>query len=205
MGTSNHYLNCYSSMLSTECYTWRHNNLINFIVTNVDKKFHVFSDLTGWEARGVGTIPANLCVTNLKQDIVIDTQKKQMHLFELTCPLSMNIEKTNLEKSWKYAPLGTDITGYACTVNCFKVNSTGFICKRNKSTLSTPYSFISKDIKKSTFLSNGNSSAWYGSYKIWLTCDDPALADPPFLIADIPTFTILTMCSSQRKEEQSQE
>ena len=193
-------------MLNTGRYTWRHNNLINFIVTNVDKKFQVFSDLPGWEATGGGTIPANLCVTNLKPDIVImDTQKKHMHIFELTCPLSMNIEKRSLEKSRKYAPFVTDITGYVCTVNCFEVSSTGFISKRNKSTLSTLHSFISKGIKKSTFLSNLNSLAWYGSYKIWLTRDDPAFAEPPFLIADIPTSTIHTMSSSQREEEQSQE
>ena len=41
---------------------------------------------------------------------------------------------------------------------------------------------MKQDIKKSTFLSNLNSLAWYGSYKIWLTRDDPTFADPPFLI-----------------------
>ena len=46
-GTSYHYLNCCSTMLSTGRYTWTHNNLINFIVTNADKKFQVFSDLPG--------------------------------------------------------------------------------------------------------------------------------------------------------------
>ena len=200
--TSNHYLNCCSTMLNTGRYTWRHNNLVNFIVTNVDNKFKVFSDLPGWEATGGGTIPVNLCVTNLKPDIVImDTQKKHMHIFELTCPLSMNIDKRNQEKSKKYAPFVTDITGYVCTVNCFEVSSTGFITTRNKSTLSTLHSFIRKDMKKSTFLSNLNSLAWYGSYKIWLTRDDPSFADPPFLIADIP----ITKSSSQREEEESQE
>ena len=194
-GTSNHYLNCCSTMLNTGRYTWRHNNLINFIVTNVDNKFQVFSDLPGWEATGGGTIPTNLCVTNLKPDIVImDTLKKQMHIFELTCPLSMNIDKRNQEKSKKYAPFVTDITGYVCSVNCFEVSSTGFICKRNKSTLSTLHSFMRKDMKKSTFLSNLNSLAWYGSYKIWLTRDDPSFADPPFLIADIH----IAKTSSQR-------
>ena len=53
-------------------------------------------------------------------------------------------------------------------------------------------------MKKSTFLSNLNSLAWYGSYKIWLTRDDPSFADPPFLISDIP----ITKTSSQREEEE---
>ena len=43
--------------------------------------------------------------------------------------------------------------------------------------------FMKQDINKSTFLSNLNSAlAWYGSYKIWLTRDDPTFANPPFLI-----------------------
>ena len=113
----------------------------------------------------------------------------------------MNIEKRNIEKSKKYAPFVTYITGYVCTVNCFKVSSTGCICKRNKSTLSTLYSFIRKDMKKSIFLSNLNSLAWYGSYKIWLTRDDPAFADPPFLIADIPISTSTNTKSSSQREE----
>ena len=58
-------------MLETKRYTWRHNNLVNFIVNNVDKKFKVYSDLDGWEATGGGTITPALCVTNLKPDIVI--------------------------------------------------------------------------------------------------------------------------------------
>ena len=93
-GTSNHYLNCCITMLNTGRYTWRHNNLVNFIVNNVAKNFQFFSDLPGG-----ATIPVNLCVTNMKPDIVIiDPQKKQLHIFELTCPMTANIEKRNLEK-----------------------------------------------------------------------------------------------------------
>ena len=187
-GTSNHYLNCCSTMLNTGRYTWRHNNLINFIVNNVDKKYQVFSDLPGWETIGGGTIPVDLCVTNLKPDIVIlDSQKKQLNIFELTCPLTSNIEKRNLEKSKKYAPFVRDITGMACTVLCFEVSSTGFINERNKSTLTTLHSFIRKDMKKSTFFSNLNSLVWYSSYKIWLTRDEHVFAEPPFLIPDLTT------------------
>ena len=89
-------------MLNTGRYLWTHNNLINFIVNNVAKNFQVFSDLPGWETTGGGTIPVNLCVTNMKPDIVIiDPQKKQLHIFELTCPMTANIEKRNIEQSKK--------------------------------------------------------------------------------------------------------
>ena len=77
-------------MLNTARYTWRHNNLINFIVTNVDKiRFKVFSDLPGWEALGGGTIPSDLCITNLKPDIVIvDETKKKLHISSRSLPLA---------------------------------------------------------------------------------------------------------------------
>ena len=63
-GTTKHYLNYCSIMLITGPYTWRQNNLVNYIVTSVDKKFKVYSDLPDWEAIGCGTIPPVLCVTN---------------------------------------------------------------------------------------------------------------------------------------------
>ena len=99
--------------------------------------------------------------------------------------MTTNIDQRHVEKSQKYAPFISDITGYTCKVNCFEVSSTGFINKRNKVTLTTLHSFMKPEIKKSTFLSNLNSLAWYGSYKIWLTRDDPSFADPPFLAPHI--------------------
>ena len=183
-GTTNHLLNCCTVMLKTDRYTWRHNNLINFIVNNLDKsRFKVYSDLPGWEAPGGGTIPSQLCVTNLKPDIVIvDEVKKILHIYELTVPLTMNIDQRHNEKTQKYTPFLTDITNYTCTLNCFEVSSTGYITPENKSTLTTLHSFMRKDMKKSSFLSNLNSLAWYGSYQLWLTREDKEFAIPPFLI-----------------------
>ena len=103
----------------------------------------------------------HLCVTKFKPDIVIiDNSSKKLHIFELTCPLTMNIDKRNQEKSQKYAPFVTDITGFVCSVNCFEISSTGFVNTTNKSTLAKLHIFIRKDM----FLSNLNSLAWYGSY-----------------------------------------
>ena len=112
-------------------------------------------------------------------------REETLHIFELTVPLTANIEKRNQEKSKKYAPFITDITGFKCTVNCFEVSSTGFINKRNKSTLSKLHTFVRKDVKKSDFFSNLNSLAWYGSYQIWLSREDPEFSSPPFLIPHI--------------------
>ena len=138
-------------MLDTGRYTWRHNCLINYIVTNVDPAFKVYSDLPGWEATGGGTIPSELCLTNLKPDVVIiDPVKKRLNIFELTVPLTSNIDQRHSEKSRKYAPFVTDITEHSTTVNCFEISSTGFITKSNRSTLNTLHTLMGKDLKKSS-------------------------------------------------------
>ena len=130
-----------------------------------------------------GTISSQLCVTRLKPDIVIvDEIKKKLHIYELTVPLTMNIDQRNSEKTQKYTPFITDITNYTCTLNCFEVSSTGYINPRNKLTLTTLHSFLRKDMKKSTFFSNINSLTWYGSYQLWLTREDKECAIPPFPI-----------------------
>ena len=78
-GTTNHIMNCCSVILITDRYTWQHNNLIKFIVNNLDQsRFKVCRDLPGWKAPGGGTIPSQLCVTRLKPDIV--KSRKTSHL-----------------------------------------------------------------------------------------------------------------------------
>lgn len=182
-GTTNHILNCCKIMLDTHRYTWRHNNLVNYIVTNVDKKFTVYSDLPGMEAPGGGTIPPALCVTKMKPDIVImDDHMKALHIFELTMPLTRNIDARHKEKTDKYASFLRDITGYSCSLNCFEVSSTGYVNTQNQKTLSILHKFMNKDLKRSVFLNNLNSLAWYGSYQVWLSREDPHFAAPSYLI-----------------------
>ena len=194
-GTTNHILNCCKIMLETGRYTWRHNNLVNFIVNHVDKKFTVYSDIPGWEAPGGGTIPPALCVTNHKPDIVIvDPVNKALHIYELTMPLSKNIDARHAEKTLKYTHFLTDITGYTTTLNCFEVSSTGFVNKSNHTTLDKLHKLMRKDLKKSVFKNNLNALAWYGSYQIWISRENPEFATPPFLfphIGDLNPSTII--------------
>ena len=55
---------------------------------------------------------------------IIETNK-QLHIFELTVLLTMNIYQCSWEKTPKYTSFLTDITNYRCTVNCFELSSTG--------------------------------------------------------------------------------
>ena len=76
--TTDHCLNICKVGLDTGRWTWRHNNVLKYIIDSLDTtKFLVFSDLPGLEAAGGGTIPPEICVTNLKPDIVILDKKKE--------------------------------------------------------------------------------------------------------------------------------
>ena len=95
------------------------------------------------------------------------------------CALDHKHWPTQQWKTKKYTQFLTDITNYTCTLNCIEVSSTGYINARNKSTLTTLHSFLRKDMKKSVFLSNLNSLAWYGSYQLWLTREGVCLPSLP--------------------------
>ena len=104
-------------------------------------------------------------------------------------PLMSNIDARHKEKSNKYSHFLTDITGYTTTVNCFEVSSTGYIFTMNQKTLQKLHKFVRKDIRKSLFMSNLNSLAWYGSYQIWLSRKDPSFSSPSYLIPHLSNLT----------------
>lgn len=184
-GTTNHILNGCKSSLDNGKYLWRHNNIVNYIVSNIDTdKFTVFSDIPGFEAPGGGTIPPHICITNLKPDIVIlDETQKNIHIFELTCPSGPeNIEKRHKEKSDKYATFLTDCTGYKCSVTCFEVSSKGYLTTRNHNHLNDLHKFIQKETKRSSFKENVSSLSVYSSYQLWVLRSEDVFVAPPFLI-----------------------
>ena len=64
-------------------FTWRHTNIVNYIVQSVDTyKYKVYSDLPGHGTFNGGSLPLSMVVTNLKPDIVIvDENKKEEKIF----------------------------------------------------------------------------------------------------------------------------
>ena len=80
--TTSHILKgCKASLDMGKCL-WRHNNLINYIVQSVDTtKFKVYADLPEHTVDG-GTIPADICITPQKPDIVIiDEKSNSINIF----------------------------------------------------------------------------------------------------------------------------
>ena len=164
-----------------------HDTLLSYIVSSVNSVFKVYSDLPGHQAAGGGSIPPEICVTNLRPDVVIvDEEMKKIHLFELTMPGEENIDQRNRQKANKYAHFITDCSGYDCTVTCFEVSSKGFISTRNHSSLRALHKFMNAQTKLATFKQNLSALAIYTSYHIFLCRSDRAFTIPPVLP---PPFT----------------
>ena len=96
-------------------YTWRHNSVLNSVITIVtpflDPSFQLFSDMPGYEAPHGGTIPPHILVTPLRPDIFVVSESKQKAIvFELTCPWDSNIQRSHIYKEGRYAPLVADLS-----------------------------------------------------------------------------------------------
>ena len=164
-------------------YLWRHNNLINYIVQSVDTtKFKVYADLPEHTVDG-GTIPADICITPQKPDIVIiDEKSNSINIFELTVPIEHNLEKRHTEKSDKYAHFTVDIQNMQTLVSAFEVGSRGFVSTRNQNSLKTLHNFLKPGIKLKKFKENMSALSVYSSYHIFICRKDPVWSSPKYLL-----------------------
>ena len=180
--TTYHILNCCKVALDQGKYTWRHNNILNYIVENLDRsKFKVYSDLPGHTV-GNGSIPPNICVTAEKPDIVIiDEKKKTLDIFELTVPFEFNIEARNKFKNNKYAHFIQDIKTHRTSVTAFEVGSRGYISPNNKHRLHTLHKFMKPGITLTKFQQNVSALSVYSSYHIFICRKDSNWDQPNYL------------------------
>ena len=181
--TTSHILNCCRVSLEMGKFLWRHNNVINYLVSSVDTaKFKIFADLPGHTVDG-GTIPADICITAHKPDIVIIDQKSNsIYIIELTVPIGHNIEVRHKEKSDKYAHFLTDIQNMNTFVICFEIGSRGYISTRNNNSLNTLHNFVKPGIKLKIFKQNISSLSVYSSYHIFNCRKDPVWSSPNYLL-----------------------
>ena len=114
-----------------------------------------------------------------------DKIKKELNIFELTCPLERNIDERHLFKQNKYAHFCSDITTFKTKVTAFEVSSRGFLSQSNLKNIHSLHKFCKAGTKLSTFKKNISSLSIYSSYHIWLCRSDPIFIQPPYLK---PTF-----------------
>ncbi len=138
--TLHHVLNGCKVMLDQERYTWRHNNVLQYIHQTLSKSpvcdtLSINVDLPGHSKT---TIPYHILPTSCRPDLVICfNSSKKIVIFELTVPFELNVEKRHADKMNKYASLVNDLhdIGYTCDLICFEVGSRGHISKDNRERL----------------------------------------------------------------------
>ena len=168
--TLNHILNGCKRSLEQGRFTWRHDSILYYIATCLDKKsFSCYVDLEGHQTQAGGTLPPEIIVSTLKPDIVIiDNKKKQIKIFELTVPGESRISEAHRLKSEKYQHFSSDIRSLSATVLPFEIGShTGFISHENIKTLHTLHQYCKKDIKLKQFMKNISCISVLSSYFIF--------------------------------------
>ena len=125
-------------------------------------------------------------VTTLRPDIVIiDKQKKEVNIFELTVPGEMRIKILHSLKYQKYQHLNSDIGGHTVNIIPLEIGSqTGYVSHENKGYLQKLHKFCQKNIKLKKFTQNISAVSVLSSYLIFNSRNhgwgdmDPIL--PPF-------------------------
>jgi hypothetical protein len=177
-----HTLSSCQVALNQGRYLWRHNNIVNYIVKNMDQKHTVHSDMDGKMTPNGGTIPAALTVTALKPDItVLNAEKSSFEIMELSVPFEDCITSRHTYKANHYAHFCTDITTHTTTVTAFEVGARGFLTSDNMKRLKYIYNFTTKKMKQKTFLENCSALAIMGSFYIFTARKEPTWSNPGYL------------------------
>ena len=107
--------------------------------------------------------------TTLRPDIVIiDKQKKQVNIFELTVPGETRIKISHDLKYQKYQHLNSDIGSHTVNIIPFEIGSqTGYVSHENKDYLKKLHKFCQKSIKLKKFTQNISAVSVLSSYLIF--------------------------------------
>ena len=164
-------------------YTYRHDSILNFIVSRIDRsKYTEYSDTSGYQASNGGTIPVKMRVPELKPDLVIvNNIEKTVDVFELTVPFEGNIKARNTYKTNKYAHFVKDITSHKATVTAFEVGARGYLTVENEKRLRKICSFCEKGTKPKDFLESISKLAITCSYLIYTARKQPSWVSPGFM------------------------
>ena len=172
-----HILNYCKTSLDQDRFTWRHDNILNYVYNTIDKsRFEIYVDLEEKKSGYASTIPPEIMVTSEKPDIVIvDRKSKKVHIFELTVPFETNIEKQHEYKQNKYAHFEQDIEA---EVIAFEIGSRGYISPENRTRLNKSHGLSQKGIKFKIILFNLTALSLNSSYYIYLNRKEPQWMSP---------------------------
>ena len=171
--------------------TFRHDGIVQYIAQCIDRsRFEFYADIEGYKTPDGRTIPASICLTLDRPDIVIiDRKTSTLHIWELTSCFDRDENFTNAHtnKQNKYAYFLTDITELKPRVTAFEVGARGVVTKENSDRLKALHKFCKKNIKLKLFIQNISALAVNASYYLFICRKDPVWSDPPLLSAPFTT------------------
>jgi hypothetical protein len=189
-----HVLNYCQVYLDQGRFTWRHNNILDYIrkciIDGLDSKGFKHSTQADLDTNNprFTTVPVECAVTNLKPDIcVLLPDNNKLFIIELSVPLEPNITKMHNYKINKYSSLVTDITanGYDVTLLALEVGSRGYISCDNNETLQFIHKSSSVQIPYKAFKSQISKLSLISSFVIFHAKSQPQWESPPLLKASL--------------------
>ena len=186
--TLQHVLNMCSVYLEQGRFTWRHNNILQYIWSAIKEGLEAkeveHSSKADLDDHRGSTVPVEYAVTSLKPDIcVLLTTNAKLIIIELSVSFELNIPKMHAYKVNKYTPLLNDIRekGNEVYFLALEVGSRGFISKDNEKTLKSIHSmlFIKTPFKK--FKSDISKLAIISSFVIYHAKSEPQWDKHPLL------------------------
>ena len=155
--TTAHILNGCQEALVQGRYTWRHDSVLNYLVSHVlseiDPSTKIFADLPGQRASDspLATIPTDIWTTTCRPDLVL-ILKPNITLFELTVPFNspeaLSAARPSLKSS--YLQLITDLEDRGWSVSYFtlEIGSLGHFDQAAIRTLSDAFHFSKNEAKQ---------------------------------------------------------
>ena len=103
-----HVLKSCQNALEDGRFTWRHNNILHYVIGLIEKGVGSSEDVrisvdladSRYQKKGISTIPVECGTTNLCPDIcVLWEQLKEILIFELSVPFETNVVQKHEYKS----------------------------------------------------------------------------------------------------------
>jgi len=180
-----HVLNGCKISLEQGRYTWRHDNLINYLYKVMqDSELECFADLPQCTVPSGGTIPPDIIVTSERPDLVIINRgERTLYLYELTVPYETRIDAAHELKAEKYSSLYYDLKDLGWKVNFhpFEVGSRGLLPYHTKMSLTTLLKLTSSDKTPKEFHGTISKLATLGSYKLFIARKEQMWVSPAYL------------------------
>ena len=186
--TLQHVLNICSIYLEQGRFTWRHNNILNYIWSAIKEGLEAkeveHSSKADLDDHKGSTVPVEYAVTNLKPDIcVFLTTNVKLIIIELSVSFEPNISKMHDYKVNKYTPLLNDIRekGLEVYFLALEVGSRGYISQDNEKTLKSIHSMLFVKIPFKKFKSDISKLAIISSFVIFHAKSEPQWDKHPLL------------------------